>query len=93
MVVNSCSGPDAWTPLGKVSFRDNSSVSVLDGQALDQGDRSGDRGLFRHGKAGRVEHLGSTTLKVEKPNSHSRSAIGVWWKGPERPPGAPPGFI
>ena len=34
IVASACSQGQAWTPLGKVSFRDNSSVSVLDGATL-----------------------------------------------------------
>ncbi len=34
IVVNACSEPNAWSPFGKVAFRDNSSISVLDGPAL-----------------------------------------------------------
>jgi hypothetical protein len=64
MVVNSCSGPDAWLPLGKVSFRDNSSISVLDGQALTKAIDRAIAGSFVTVKPAR-RTLGSTTLKVE----------------------------
>src|SRR5262249_45486145 len=34
IVVSACSEPGAWVPLGKVAFRENSSISVLDGAGL-----------------------------------------------------------
>ena len=64
MVVNSCSGPNAWQPLGKVSFRDNSSISVLDGQALTKAIDRAIAGSFVTVKPAR-RTLGTTTLKVE----------------------------
>jgi hypothetical protein len=64
MVVNSCSGPDAWLPLGKVSFRDNSSISVLDGQTLAKAIDRAIAGSFVTVKPAR-RTLGATTLKVE----------------------------
>jgi hypothetical protein len=64
MIVNSCSGPSAWLPLGKVSFRDNSSLSVLDGQALAKAIDRAIAGSFVTVKPAR-RTLGTTTLKVE----------------------------
>jgi hypothetical protein len=64
MVVNSCSGPNAWLPLGKVSFRDNSSISDLDGQALVKAIDRAIAGSFVTVKPAR-RTLGTTTLKVE----------------------------
>ena len=64
MVVNSCSEPNAWLPLGKVSFRDNSSISVLDGQALAKAIDRAIAGSFVTVKPAR-RTVGMTTLKVE----------------------------
>jgi hypothetical protein len=64
IVVNACSEPNAWSPFGKVAFRENSSISVLDGPTLS---RSIDRalaGAFVSVKPAR-RTLGSTTLKLE----------------------------
>jgi hypothetical protein len=64
IVVTACSEPNAWSPFGKVAFHENSSISVLDGQALS---RSIDRalaGAFVSIKPAR-RTLGSTTLKLE----------------------------
>jgi hypothetical protein len=64
IVVSSCSAADAWVPLGKVSFRDNSSVSVLDGAALSRAIDRAIAGAFVTVKPAR-RTLGNTTLKVE----------------------------
>ena len=64
IVVNACSEPNAWSPFGKVAFRENSSISVVDGTCPLEGDRSGPRRRVRHGQAGPAS-VGSTTLKVE----------------------------
>jgi hypothetical protein len=64
IVVNSCASGEAWLPLGKVSFRDNSSVSVLDGAALIKVvDRAVSSAFVTVKPARRT--AGSTTLKVE----------------------------
>ena len=75
MVVNSCSGPDAWQPLGKVSFRDNSSISVVDGQSLT---KAIDRAIA--GSFVTVKPAGEHSVQQRsrsKTDSHSPSAI--WW--------------
>ncbi len=64
VVVSSCATPDAWLPLGKVAFRENSSPSVLDGTTLA---RTVDRAIsstFVTVKPGRRTQ-GSTTLRIE----------------------------
>jgi hypothetical protein len=64
VVVSSCSNGEAWLPLGKVPFRDNSSVSVLDGATLSKVvDRAVSSAFVTVKPARRT--LGSTTLKVE----------------------------
>jgi hypothetical protein len=64
IVVSSCSEPNSWLPLGKVSFRDNSSVSVLDGTTLSMVIDRAIAGAFVTVRPAR-RTLGSTTLKVE----------------------------
>jgi hypothetical protein len=64
IVVSSCSEPNSWLPLGKVSFRDNSSVSVLDGATLSKAIDRAIAGAFVTVKPAR-RTLGNTTLKVE----------------------------
>jgi hypothetical protein len=64
IVASSCTQGQAWVPLGKVSFRDNSSVSVLDGTTLSKVvDRAVASSFVTVKPARRT--LGSTTLKVE----------------------------
>jgi hypothetical protein len=64
VVVSSCGAGDAWLPLGKVPFRENSSVSVLDGATLSKlVDRAVASAFVTVKPARRT--LGSTTLKVE----------------------------
>jgi hypothetical protein len=64
VVVSSCTAGSAWLPLGKVPFRNTSSISVLDGAALcDVVDRSVATAFVTVKPARRT--LGSTTLKVE----------------------------
>jgi hypothetical protein len=64
IAVSSCAAPNAWVPLGKVSFHDNSSVSVLEGSTLAQAIDRAIAGAFVTVKPAR-RTLGSTTLKVE----------------------------
>ena len=64
IVASSCSTPNAWLPLGKVPFRDNSSVSVLDGVSLSKAIDRAIAGAFVTVKPAR-RTLGSTTLRVE----------------------------
>jgi hypothetical protein len=64
IVASSCAEPDAWVPLGKVAFRENSSISVLDGAALSRAIDRSIAGAFVTVKPAR-RTLGSTTLRVE----------------------------
>jgi hypothetical protein len=64
IVVSTCSTAQAWLPLGKVSFRDNSTVSVLDGASLSKALDRAIAGAFVTVKPAR-RTLGNTTLKVE----------------------------
>jgi len=64
IVVSSCSQTDSWLPLGKVAFRDNSSISVLDGVTLAKAIDRAIAGAFVTVKPAR-RTLGSTTLRVE----------------------------
>ena len=83
IVVSSCSAGEAWLPLGKVSFRDNSSVSVLDGATLSKVVDRAIASAFVTVKPAR-RTLGSTTLKVENrlpftvSNLVVRAGIVVW---------------
>jgi hypothetical protein len=64
IVVSSCARPDAWTPLAHVAFRENSSISVVDGAILARAvDRAISGALVSVKPARRT--VGSTTLKVE----------------------------
>jgi hypothetical protein len=64
IVASSCTQGQAWVPLGKLAFRDNSSVSVLDGTTLSKVvDRTVASNFVTVKPARRT--LGSTTLKVE----------------------------
>jgi hypothetical protein len=76
VAVSSCAQADAWLPLGKVMFRDNSSISVLDGATLL---RAADRAVasaFVTVKPAR-RTLGSTTLKVENRLPFTVSSLVV----------------
>jgi len=64
ILVSSCIVPNSWVPLGKVSFRDNSSISVLDGDSLCKAIDRAIAGAFVTVKPAR-RAVGSTTLKVE----------------------------
>lgn len=76
VVVSSCSGGDGWLPLGKVPFRDNSSVSVLDGATLSKVvDRAVSSAFVTVKPARRT--LGSTTLKVENRLPFTVSSLVV----------------
>lgn len=55
---------DAWTPLGHVAFRENSSVSVVDGATLARAIDRAVSGAFVSVKPAR-RTVGSTTLKIE----------------------------
>ena len=64
IVASTCSAANAWLPLGKVAFRDNSSINVLDGVTLSKVIDRAIAGAFVTVKPAR-RTLGSTTLKVE----------------------------
>jgi len=76
IVVSSCSQTDSWLPLGKVSFRDNSSIAVLDGAALSRAIDRAIAGAFVTVKPAR-RTLGSTTLKVENRLPFTVSSLVV----------------
>ncbi|MGC8644240.1 MAG: hypothetical protein ACP5XB_30640 [Isosphaeraceae bacterium] len=74
--VSSCLMPDQWTPLGKTSFHDTSSLTVLDGETMA---RSLDRALaaaFVTVKPAR-RSVGSTTLKVENHLPFTLQSVSV----------------
>jgi hypothetical protein len=64
IVVSSCAEPNAWVPLGKLAFRENSSIGVLDGPTLSKAIDRAISGAFVTVKPAR-RSVGSTTLKVE----------------------------
>jgi hypothetical protein len=64
IVVSSCAEPNAWVPLGKLAFRENSSIGVLDGPTLSKAIDRALSGAFVTVKPAR-RSVGSTTLKVE----------------------------
>jgi hypothetical protein len=64
VVASACSQGQAWSPLGKTAFRENSSVSVLDGAALSKVVDRAVASAFVTVKPAR-RTLGSTTLRVE----------------------------
>jgi hypothetical protein len=64
VVVSSCAAGEAWLPVGKVSFRDNSSVDVLDSATLIKVVDRAVASAFVTVKPAR-RTVGSTTLKVE----------------------------
>jgi hypothetical protein len=64
IIVTSCARADAWTPLGHVAFRENSSISVVDGATLARAIDRAVSGAFVSVKPAR-RTVGSTTLKVE----------------------------
>jgi hypothetical protein len=64
IVASSCSADSSWLPLGKVAFRENSSVNVLDGALLSKVIDRAIAGAFVTVKPAR-RTLGTTTLKVE----------------------------
>jgi hypothetical protein len=64
IVVNSCSQADAWSPLGSVALRENSSLSVVDGATMARAIDRAVSGAFVTVKPAH-RSVGSTTLKVE----------------------------
>jgi hypothetical protein len=64
IVVTSCTQPDAWSPLGSVAFRENSTISVVDGVTLARAIDRAVSGAFVSVKPAH-RAVGSTTLKVE----------------------------
>ena len=64
IVASTCSVDSSWLPLGKVAFRDNSSIKVLDGATLSKAVDRAIAGAFVTVKPAR-RTLGTTTLKVE----------------------------
>ncbi len=64
IVVTTCAAPNAWSPFGKVSFRENSSISVVDGATLSRAIDRALAGAFVTVKPAR-RAVGSTTLRLE----------------------------
>ena len=64
IVVTTCSQADAWSPLGNVDLRENSSISVVDGATLARAIDRAISGAFVSVKPAH-RSVGSTTLKVE----------------------------
>jgi hypothetical protein len=76
VAVTSCAQAGAWLPLGTVMFRDNSSISVLDGPTLVKAvDRAVASSFVTVKPARRT--LGSTTLKVENRLPFTVSSLVV----------------
>jgi hypothetical protein len=76
IVVSYSSQADQWAPLGKANFQDNSSLEVLDGEALS---RSLDRAIasaFVTVKPARRQ-VGSTTLKLENHLPFTLASVQV----------------
>jgi hypothetical protein len=74
--VSSCAQANSWLPLGKVLFRDNSSISVLDGATLSKAIDRAIASAFVTVKPAR-RTLGSTTLKVENRLPFTVSSLVV----------------
>jgi hypothetical protein len=64
ILVGACAEPGAWAPLGKLAFRDNSSISVLDGAGLAKSIDRAIAAAFVTVKPAR-RSVGTTTLRVE----------------------------
>jgi hypothetical protein len=64
IVVTACAQPNAWAPFGKVPFRENSSITVLDGTTLCRAIDRAMAGAFVAVKPAR-RAVGSTTLRLE----------------------------
>jgi hypothetical protein len=76
LLVSYCSQPDQWTSMGKVTFQENSSLAVLDGQALCKAlDRTLATAFVNVRPAKRS--AGSTTLKVENHLPFTLASIGL----------------
>lgn len=76
LLVSYCSQPDQWTSMGKVTFQENSSLAVLDGQALSKAlDRTLASAFVNVRPAKRS--TGSTTLKIENHLPFTLAAIGL----------------
>jgi hypothetical protein len=76
IAVSSCAQANAWLPLGKALFRDNSSISVLDGATLSKAIDRAIASAFVTVKPAR-RTLGSTTLKVENRLPFTVSSLVV----------------
>src|SRR5262249_42110570 len=64
VVVNSCTPADAWTPLGTVALRENTTASVLDGATMARAIDRAVAGAFVTVKPAH-RSVGATTLKIE----------------------------
>jgi hypothetical protein len=76
ILASSCEEPSAWLPLGKVAFRETSSVSVLDGPALA---RAIDRAVASAFVTVKPAHrsVGSTSLRLENRLPFTVTALTV----------------
>jgi hypothetical protein len=64
IVVTTCTQADAWSPLGSVNLRENSSISVVDGATMARALDRAVSGAFVSVKPAH-KGVGSTTLKIE----------------------------
>jgi hypothetical protein len=64
IVVNACSVADGWGPLGSTALRENSSISVVDGELMARAIDRAVSGAFVSVKPAH-RSVGSTSLKIE----------------------------
>jgi hypothetical protein len=76
IVVSSCELADSWLPLGKLAFRETSSISVLDGAAFSKTIDRAIAGAFVTVKPAR-RTLGSTTLRIDNRLPFTISSLVV----------------
>ena len=62
--MTTCTQPDAWSPLGNVAFKENSTISVIDGAVMARAIDRAVSGAFVTVKPSH-RSVGSTTLRVE----------------------------
>jgi hypothetical protein len=74
--VSYCAAPDQWSPLGKTSFQESSSLAVLDGDALS---KAVDHALASAFVSVKPAHrsVGSTTLRLENHLPFTLSNVTV----------------
>lgn len=76
IVVNACSVADGWGPLGSTAFRENSSISVVDGNLMARAIDRAVSGAFVSVKPAH-RSVGSTTLKIENRLPFTISGVTV----------------